>query len=77
MDSFNKGEVVTVKCPKTIADGAMLAHVGYLTFPILKKNLDAVIEVPDDELRECMRFFGERCKTISEPTGCLGLAGIK
>ena len=43
----------------------------------MRKNLEAVIEVHDDELRDCMRFFGERCKTISEPTGCLGLAGIK
>jgi threonine dehydratase len=77
MDSFYKGEVVSVKCPVTISDGASTPHIGYLNLPIMRKNLEAVIEVQDDDLRDCMRFFGERCKTISEPTGCLGLAGIK
>ena len=33
--------------------------------------------VPDDDLVECMKFFAERCKMIVEPTGCLGLAGLR
>lgn len=35
------------------------------------------MNVDDDELIECMKFFGERCKMVVEPTGCLGLAAIK
>lgn len=31
----------------------------------------------DQELIDGMRMFSERCKIISEPTGCLGLAGVK
>lgn len=76
-DSFLQNKVVSVKCPKTIADGACTPHIGYMNLPIIKKNLEQVLEVPDDELRAGMRFFGERCKMIVEPTGCLGLAGIK
>lgn len=77
LDSFYKNEVVSVKCPVTISDGASTPHIGYLNLPIMKKNLDRVIEVHDDDLRDCMRFFGERMKMMAEPTGCLGLAGIK
>ena len=76
-DSFYANKVISVKCPKTIADGACTPSIGYLNLPIMRKNLEQVFPVTDDALREGMRFFGERCKMIVEPTGCLGLAGIK
>jgi len=43
----------------------------------MKKYLDGCLAVTDNELAECMKFFAERCKMIVEPTGCLGLAGLK
>jgi threonine dehydratase len=44
---------------------------------MMKKYLDGILQVKDEELVESMKFFGERCKMIVEPTGCLGLAGLK
>ena len=44
---------------------------------MMKKYLEGILQVRDDDLIECMKFFGERCKMIVEPTGCLGLAGLK
>lgn len=43
----------------------------------MRRLLDGVVNVDDEALKSCMRFYGERCKMIVEPTGCLGLAGIK
>ena len=43
----------------------------------MRKHLTSVINIPDDVLIENMKFFGERCKMIVEPTGALGLGGIK
>ena len=43
----------------------------------MKKLVDKIITVSDQELVEGMRFFGERMKMIVEPTGCLGVAGLK
>jgi len=44
---------------------------------MMKKYLNGILQVSDDDLVECMKFFGERCKMIVEPTGCLGLSGLK
>jgi threonine dehydratase len=73
--SLRKGEIVHIATPKTIADGAQTQHLGNLTFPILKRDVDDVLTASDDQLVACMRFLGERMKMIVEPTGCLGFAG--
>lgn len=43
----------------------------------MRKHVDRIINVKDTALIECMKFFGERCKMVVEPTGCLGLAGVQ
>lgn len=39
--------------------------------------MERIVTVTDEELVEEMRFFGERMKMVVEPTGCLGLAGLR
>jgi len=51
--------------------------LGDLTFAVMQKNVDNIFTVTDDELIECMKFCGERMKIVVEPTGCLGIAGLK
>mmetsp|Transcript_15994 Transcript_15994/g.20900 ORF Transcript_15994/g.20900 Transcript_15994/m.20900 type:complete len:344 (-) Transcript_15994:134-1165(-) len=75
--SMEKGEICRIDTPQTIADGAQTQFIGNLTFAIMKKHVDRIITVSDDELIDNMRFFGERMKMIVEPTGCLGIAGLK
>ena len=43
----------------------------------MKRLVTKIETVTDQELIECMRFFGERMKMVIEPTGGLGLAGLK
>lgn len=74
--SFQKGEIVKIQVPETIADGANTTIIGDLTFEIMYRNIDGVLTVTDEQLLEGMFFFGERMKMITEPTGCLGLAGL-
>jgi len=75
---MEKGEIVAFdSAPKTIADGAQTTRIGDLTFAIMQKNVDKIITVSDQELIEEMRFVGERMKMVVEPTGCLGLAGLR
>lgn len=40
LPSFEKNEVISVVCPKTICDGASTPHIGYLNLPIMRKNLE-------------------------------------
>mmetsp|Transcript_30986 Transcript_30986/g.41351 ORF Transcript_30986/g.41351 Transcript_30986/m.41351 type:complete len:357 (-) Transcript_30986:80-1150(-) len=75
--SMERGEIVHIDTPKTIADGAQTQHLGKLTFGIMKEKVHKIITVTDEELVSCMKFFGERMKMVVEPTGCLGLAGLK
>jgi threonine dehydratase len=75
--SMQQGRIVHIETPKTIADGAQTQHLGVLTFDIMKRNVSKIITVTDEQLIDEMKFFGERMKMIVEPTGCLGLAGLR
>jgi threonine dehydratase len=75
--SFRSGAIVHIDTPRTIADGAQTQHLGQLTFPIIRRDVDDILTVTDDELREAMRFFASRMKLVVEPTGCLGFAAAR
>jgi threonine dehydratase len=75
--SFRKGEIVHIDTPQTIADGAQTQHLGNVTFPIIRRDVDDILTATDDELVQCMRFFAERMKIVVEPTGCLGFAAAR
>ncbi|WGS46254.1 threo-3-hydroxy-L-aspartate ammonia-lyase [Burkholderia sp. JSH-S8] len=75
--SFRSGTIVHIDTPKTIADGAQTQHLGNLTFPIIRRDVDDILTASDAQLIDCMRFFALRMKIIVEPTGCLGLAAAR
>lgn len=75
--SLESGQIVFIETPKTIADGAQTQKIGHLTFEIMKRCVHKIITVSDQELIDNMRFFGERMKMVVEPTGCLGIAGLR
>ena len=75
--SFRSGAIVHIDTPKTIADGAQTQHLGNLTFPIIRREVEDVLTVGDQQLRAEMRFFAARMKMVVEPTGCLGLAAAR
>ena len=72
--SFRRGERVRIPTPRTIADGAQSPMVGELTFEIIRRHVDDILTITDDQLIEAMRFYAERMKMVVEPTGCLTLA---
>ena len=75
--SLRSGSIVHIDTPKTIADGAQTQHLGNLTFPIIKRDVDDILTVSDAQLRAEMRFFAARMKIVVEPTGCLGFAAAR
>jgi threonine dehydratase len=72
--SLRRGEVVTIAVPNTIADGAMVTHLGVHNFDVIQRSVDDIVTVSDAQLVETMKFFAERMKMMVEPTGCLGAA---
>ena len=75
--SFRSGSIVHIDTPKTIADGAQTQHLGSLTFPIIRRDVDDILTASDTELVDAMRFFASRMKIVVEPTGCLGFAAAR
>ncbi|MBU9641334.1 threo-3-hydroxy-L-aspartate ammonia-lyase [Burkholderia gladioli] len=75
--SFAAGSIVHIDTPKTIADGAQTQHLGKLTLPIIRRDVNAILTASDAELVECMRFFASRMKMLVEPTGCLSFAAVR
>jgi threonine dehydratase len=72
--SLRKGEIVHIGVPKTIADGAMVTHIGEHNFEVIRRRVDDIVTVSDAQLVDTMKFFAERMKMMVEPTGCLGAA---
>jgi threonine dehydratase len=75
--SFRSGSIVHIDTPRTIADGAQTQHLGNITFPIIRRDVDDILTASDAELVDCMRFMAARMKLVTEPTGCLGFAAAR
>jgi threo-3-hydroxy-L-aspartate ammonia-lyase len=74
--SFRRGEIVHIPAPRSIADGAIVTHLGNVGFPIIRSRVTDVLTVSDAALVTTMRAFAERLKIIVEPTGCLAAAAV-
>jgi threo-3-hydroxy-L-aspartate ammonia-lyase len=74
--SLQRGEIVHIDTPRTIADGAQTQSSGKLTFPVIQALVKGVLTVSDAQLVQTMRFFASRMKLVVEPTGCLGAAAL-
>jgi threo-3-hydroxy-L-aspartate ammonia-lyase len=73
--SLERGSIVRIEVPKTIADGAQTQSLGRYTFEIIRREVEGIVTVTDAQLVEAMRRFAATLKIVVEPTGCLGLAG--
>lgn len=76
-ESLKKGEVTTLSTISTIADGTAVKTPGKNIFPYLKKNLDDVITVRDNELLAPFLDMVENHKLIVENSGLLTVAALK
>ncbi len=74
--SLKSGKVETLPTVNTIADGTAVKTPGEKIFPYLKKNLDDVITVRDDELIVAFLDMVENHKMVVENSGLLTVAAL-
>jgi threonine dehydratase len=74
--SLAKGERVKIETPPTIADGLRSTSPGELTFPILRKNVEKMLLVSEDEIRATVKFLLMRLKILAEPSGAVAPAAV-
>jgi threo-3-hydroxy-L-aspartate ammonia-lyase len=59
---------------RTIADGVRTSAVGRIPFAQLRRLLDAVVTVSEDDIRRAMAEAATRARIVAEPSGALAIA---
>ncbi|WP_210397183.1 threonine ammonia-lyase, biosynthetic [Motiliproteus sediminis] len=59
------------------ADGTAVAQIGENTFDVCRNYVDEVITVNTDEICAAVKDIFDDTRSITEPSGALGLAGLK
>ncbi|WPC39328.1 threonine ammonia-lyase [Clostridium sp. JS66] len=75
--SFNTGKLTCADTIDTIADGAAVKQPGDITFEVIKKHVDEIVTVSDQELMEAVFILLEKHKLVAEATGVMSLAALK
>lgn len=71
-ESFRTGKLVTwpaEKTTRTICDGLRTQSLGELNFGLIRKYVDDIITVTEDEVRAAMRNLVLNAKLVAEPSG--------
>ncbi len=75
--SLRAGEVVEGQTSPTIADGIAIKRPGELTLPLVRRWVDDMVVVPDDDVAEAMVLLLERAKLVVEGAGAVGVAALR
>jgi threonine dehydratase len=75
--SFDSGKLTVADTIDTIADGAAVKKPGDIAFEVVKKHVDEIVTVSDQELMEAVFILLEKHKLVAEATGVMSLAALK
>ena len=75
--SIEADKVVTLDSVSTIADGTAVKTPGSNIFPYVKKNIDSIVTVPDEDLIVSFLDMVENHKMVVENSGLLTVAALK
>lgn len=73
--SIRAGKILTNETIHSIADG-LLTNLCDRTFAVIRKYVDRIITVSEEEILQAMRFLWERMKIVVEPSGAVSLAAV-
>lgn len=73
--SLQSGKIETNITTNTIADG-LKTQLGDQNFPIIKRHVEQIIRVTEDEIIEAMRMLWERLKIVCEPSCAVAFAAV-
>jgi threonine dehydratase len=74
--SLEAGLPVPVETAVTIADGIAVKRPGALTLELIRRWVDKMVVVPEDDVAEAMVFLLERAKLVVEGAGAVGVAAL-
>ena len=75
--SLAAGRVVRLEHVGLFADGVAVKRVGEETFRLARQHVDEIVLVDTDEICAAIQDIFEDTRSIAEPAGALGVAGLK
>jgi threonine dehydratase len=74
--SLEAGHPVAVEIGPTIADGIAVKTPGELTLPIIRENVDEVVEVSEEDIARAIFFCVQNNRLVVEGAGAAGLGAL-
>jgi threonine dehydratase len=77
--SFRSGKVVNLaaeEVTRTMADGLRTQSIGAINFEHIRKFVDDIVTVSEEEIREATRRLSMNPRTVAEPSGAVSVAGF-
>lgn len=74
--SLARGKPISLQSVGIFADGVAVRQVGDLTYELCQKYVDRIIRVSTDELCGGIKAIYQSTRSIVEPAGGLGMAGL-
>jgi threonine dehydratase len=77
--SLEQGEIVQFpadEVSETIADGLRTQSIGPINFEHIRRYVDKIVTVGEEEIREAMRLLARNPKTLAEPSGAVAVAAF-
>jgi threonine dehydratase len=72
--SIDAGEILTLDRTESVADGLMAVRPGDLNFAHVRKFVDRIDVVEEDEIVSALRWLFNEAKIVAEPSGAVTVA---
>jgi threonine dehydratase len=76
-ESLTTGEIVSWDgslTTRTMADGLRVEHLGWLPFLHLRRYMDEIVTVSEEQMADAMRQLAAGARLVVEPSGAAGMA---
>jgi len=70
------GQFSAEQVSRTIADGLRTQSIGPINFEHMRRYVDDIVTVGEDEIREALRKLAADPKTVAEPSGAVAVAAF-
>ena len=74
--SLRTGKLTEVQTTPTIADGIAVAKPGRVPFELIRKHIDKVVTVSENDIAKAILILMERSKQVVEPAGAVAVAAL-
>ncbi len=74
--ALGEGKPVKLEKIQTVADGLAAPYAGQLALETVRKYVDDIVLVSDDQIIDALKLLLERAKLLVEPAGAAGTAAL-